>query len=416
MTVSGSTSRPAPSIPVPTPSGTPHPTKSPIPTLFTPLTIRCLTLQNRLVVSPMGTWSAVNGHLTDFHIAHHGAFATRGTALTIIEATSVTANGRTSPQDAGLWTDSQIAPLKRVVDFVHAQGQKIGIQLNHAGRKAGMLAPKVCPGGVPTVAMEQEGGWPGNIWGPCPIRYSDAYVLPRVMSLEDIEGVVKAFADAAGRAVTAGVDLIEVHAAHGYLIHQFLSPLSNTRTDEYGGSFENRTRFLRRIIQTIRDTVPESVVVSVRISATDWMEWSGKPSWTLDQSIELAKLLPALGVDIIDVSSAGLVEEQKIEITRTYQLDLAGAVRRALRESGYELLVAAVGFIKSPGTARDVVQASRLEIDEADGSEKAQKADLAFVGRQFLREAGFVLRCAQELGVEVEWAYQYDMARPRDRS
>ncbi|KAL4864876.1 hypothetical protein BDV12DRAFT_200691 [Aspergillus spectabilis] len=395
----------APPIPVSIPPGTALPSKT-TPTLFTPLKIRNISLQNRIVVSPMGTWSAVDGHLTDFHVAHHGQFALRGPALIVIEATSVTANGRTSPQDAGLWQDSQIAPLKRVVGIVHAQGQKVGIQLNHGGRKAGMLAPQVSPGGAPTVATEKEGGWPDDVWAPSAVKYSEAYVLPRVMSVEVIEATIQAFSDAAGRAVQAGVDLIEIHAAHGYLIHQFLSPLSNIRTDSYGGSFENRTRFLSRIIEAVRRKIPDSVVLSIRISATDWMEYSGNPSWTLDSSTQLAKLLPELGVDILDVSSGGLVVDQSIEVTPTYQSDAARAIRRALRESGKVLLIAAVGFINSPEVARGVVQAP-------ESDENAQTADLAFVARQFLREPGFVLRCAQELGVDVEWPFQYAMARPK---
>ncbi|KAL5336896.1 hypothetical protein BJX70DRAFT_409559 [Aspergillus crustosus] len=392
------------------PPGTPLRTKTtPPPTLFTPLQIRTLTLQNRFVVSPMGTWSASHGHLTPFHLAHYGQFALRGAALVLIEATSVTANGRTSPQDAGLWQESQIAPLKSVVEFVHGLGQKVGVQLGHGGRKAGMPVPAFVPSlpvlGPGVAALDEAAGWPDDVWGPSEVRYSEAYPMPKVLSVEGIEGVIQAFADAAERAVKAGADLIELHAAHGYLIHLFLSPLSNTRTDEYGGSFENRIRFLTRIIEAIRRKVPESIILSIRISATDWMEYSGKPSWTLEQSIRLAKLLPDLGVDILDVSSGGLVAEQNIKISPTYQSDLAGKIRRALRESGLDLLIATVGFIDSPEVAKGVVQ-------EGTG-QKSQTADLAFVGRQLLREPGFVLRCAQELGVDVEWPYQYVSARPK---
>lgn len=195
-------------------------------------------------------------------------------------------------------------------------------------------------------------------------------------------------------------DFIEIHGAHGYLINQFLSPLTNKRTDEYGGSFENRVRFLVRVIKGIRAVVPDSVPLSLRISAIEWMEWSGEPSWDLDQSIRLAKLLPALGVDILDVSSGGNHKDQKIDVHPNYQLDLARTIRAALREERLDLLVAAVGFIHTPQTAHDVVQ-----LDKEDGVQ----ADLAFVGRQFLKEPEFVLKTAQELGVEIQWPYQYDM-------
>ncbi|KAI8716457.1 Oxidored-FMN domain-containing protein [Fusarium sp. LHS14.1] len=327
------------------------------PTLFTPIKIRGLELQNRFVVSPMGTWSAQDGHLTDFHLIHLGAFAFRGVPLAIVESTAVAANGRTSPQDSGLWQDSQIEPLKRVADFVHGQGQKIGIQLNHAGVKAGMVAPR-------------------------------------------IEALIRSFADAAQRAIKAGLDLIEIHGAHGYLINQFLSPLTNKRTDEYGGSFENRVRFLVRVIKGIRAVIPDRVPLSLRISAIEWMEWSGEPSWDLDQSIRLAKLLPGLGLDILDVSSGGNYKDPKIGVHPNYQLDLARTIRAALREERLDLLVAVVGFIHTPQTAHDVVQ-----LDKEDGVQ----ADLAFVGRQFLKEPEFLLKSAQELGVEIQWPYQYDM-------
>ncbi|KAL2678843.1 hypothetical protein Neosp_009595 [[Neocosmospora] mangrovei] len=370
------------------------------PTLFTPIKIRGLELQNRFVVSPMGTWSAQDGHLTDFHLMHLGAFAFRGVPLAIVESTAVAANGRTSPQDSGLWQDSQIEPLKRVADFVHGQSQKIGIQLNHAGVKAGMIAPRFLPKGELKVATEQDGGWPDDVWGPSAIPHTDAHVTPKSLALDGIEGLIQSFADAARRAIKAGLDFIEIHGAHGYLIHQFLSPLTNKRTDEYGGSFENRVRFLTRVIKGIRAVIPDSVPLSLRISAIEWMEWSGEPSWDLDQSIRLAKLLPGLGVDILDVSSGGNHKDQKIDIHPNYQLDLARTIRAALREESLNLLVAAVGFIHTPQTARDV-----LQLDKEDGVQ----ADLAFVGRQFLKEPEFLLKTAQELGVEIQWPYQYDM-------
>ncbi|KAH8664750.1 hypothetical protein BGZ61DRAFT_561652 [Ilyonectria robusta] len=373
-----------------------------VPTVFTPIKIRGLELQNRFVVSPMGTWSAQDGHLTDFHLVHLGAFAFRGAALTVVESTAVAANGRTSPQDSGLWQDSQVAPLKLVADFVHAQGQKIGIQLNHAGVKAGMVAPRFLPKGELKVATEQEGGWPEDVWGPSTIPYTEAHITPKALTIKGIETLIQNFADAARRAVEAGLDFIEIHGAHGYLINQFLSPLTNQRTDEYGGSFENRVRFVVRVIEAIRKVIPDTVPLSLRISAIEWMEWSGKPSWDLDQSIRLAKPLPGLGVDILDVSSGGNHKDQKIDIHPTYQLDLANTIQTALKKDGVDLLIAAVGLINSPQIARDVVQ-----VDKADGV----RADLVFVGRQFLKEPEFLLKSAQELGVKIQWPYQYEMIR-----
>ncbi|RSM02006.1 hypothetical protein CDV31_011089 [Fusarium ambrosium] len=385
---------------VDSPTGTALSPGEETPTLFTPIKIRGLELQNRFVVSPMGTWSAQDGHLTDFHLMHLGAFAFRGVPLTIVESTAVTANGRTSPQDSGLWQDSQIEPLKRVANFIHGQGQKIGIQLNHAGVKAGMVAPRFLPKGELKIASKQDEGWPDDVWGPSAIPHTERHMVPKALTLEGIEALIQNFADAARRAIEAGLDFIELHGAHGYLINQFLSPLTNKRTDEYGGSFENRIRFLVRVIEGIRAVIPDSIPLSLRISAIEWMEWSGEPSWDLNQSIRLAKLLPGLGVDILDVSSGGNHKDQKIDLHPNYQLDLARSIRAALRKEAVDLLIAAVGFIHTPQTAHDVVQ-----LDKEDGVQ----ADLAFVGRQFLKEPEFLLKSAQELGVEIQWPYQYDM-------
>jgi 2,4-dienoyl-CoA reductase-like NADH-dependent reductase (Old Yellow Enzyme family) len=229
-------SAPAPGVPFYTPAqqpaaGTALKTNAKIPTLFTPLTLRSMTLNNRFAVSPMCMYSADDGHLTDFHLVHLGSFAMRGVGLTIVEATSVTANGRITPEDSGLWTDSQIAPLRRIVDFVHSQGQKIGIQLAHAGRKASTLAPLHSGSrGVSEIATEELGGWPSNVWAPSAIPFADTYPSPREMTIEEIESLVQSFAESAKRAVAAGFDTIEVHGAHGYLINEFLSPLTNVST------------------------------------------------------------------------------------------------------------------------------------------------------------------------------------------
>ncbi|KAM0276133.1 hypothetical protein ACHAQH_007059 [Verticillium albo-atrum] len=413
--------KPAEGVPFYTPAQEPPAgtalSKSP-PTLFTPLKIRSTTLPNRLVVSPMCQYSADNGHLTDYHLVHLGQFALRGAALTIIEATAVEARGRISPEDSGLWTDSQIAPIRRIADFIHSQGHLVGVQLGHAGRKASTLAPWLAEGQARQVAHEAEGGWPDDVVAPSALPYAEGYPAPRALSTEEIETLVRNFADAAKRAVTAGVDVIEIHAAHGYLLTEFLSPLSNERTDRYGGSFENRTRVLVEVIDAVRAVVPEGMPIFVRISGTEWMEHKGKPSWDLEESIRLAKLLPGLGVDLIDVSSGGNSADQKIDIHPYYQVSLAERIRAELEKEGKKLLVGAVGMISSAEMAKGIVQTSKggqekatVEVDEEHG--QVTQADVVLVARQFLREPNFVLNIAKELDVDVKWANQYHRAPRR---
>jgi 2,4-dienoyl-CoA reductase-like NADH-dependent reductase (Old Yellow Enzyme family) len=424
MTVKkATTTAPAPDVPFYTPAQNPPAGTAPaeiegtnnVPTLFTPLKLRSMTLNNRFAVSPMCTYSADDGHLTDWHLVHLGGFALRGAGLTIVEATGVTANGRISPEDSGLWQDSQIAPLRRIVDYVHSQGQKIGIQLGHAGRKASTF-PLWYRGGSDVVPVEQ-GGWPDNVWGPSAIPFSPSYPQPKEMTIAEIESLVKSFADAARRAVEAGFDTIEIHGAHGYLISSFLSPISNKRTDKYGGSFENRTRVLVEVIKAIRATIPETMPLMLRISSTEWMEWSGEESWTVDQSIRLAKLLPDLGVDLLDVSSGGNNEQQKIQIHPYYQVSIAGRIREALKAEGKQLLIGAVGMITNAEMAKSIVEEDGSRV-AADGTvevseEHGQKtqADLVLIARQFLKEPEFVLRVAHQLGVKVAWPLQYGRAR-----
>ncbi|KAH7151452.1 hypothetical protein DER46DRAFT_690443 [Fusarium sp. MPI-SDFR-AT-0072] len=389
-------------------------------TLFSPLQVRGLTLQNRIVVSPMGMFSAIDGHLTDFHLVHYGSFATKGAALVIVEATAVAPNARISTGDSGLWKDSQIAPLKRVVDYIHAQGQKAGIQLCHSGLKGSML-PLWLAKGDPMVhfplANEEQGGWPNDVWAPSANRHGPGYPMPKEMGREQIDLAVEQFASAAKRAAEAGVDFIELHGAHGYLINAFLSPLTNHRTDEYGGSFENRTRFLFRVLEAVRHSIPETVVLSLRISAIEWMEWSGQDCWTLEDSIRLAKLLPEAGVHVLDVSSGGNHKDQKIDINPYYQIDLAYQIRQAIKADGIDLLIAAVGFIDNPAMAESVVHGNTgykraRETNGTNGNLGKEKyeepqADLVMIGRQFLRDAGFVLTAAKDLGVKVQWPLQY---------
>ncbi|KAI0862009.1 NADPH dehydrogenase [Xylaria cubensis] len=370
------------------------------PTLFQPIKIRDLTLQNRFAVSPMCQYSAEDGHHNDWHFAHLSQYIIRGNALTLVEATSVTPNGRISPQDSGLWKDSQIAPLKRIVDFAHSQGQKIGIQLGHAGRKASVLAPWLLPRGKHgIVASKEHGGWGDNVWAPSPIPVAEEqYARPKEMTAEDIKELLQAFRDSARRSLEAGFDTIEIHGAHGYIFSQFMSPITNKRTDSYGGSFENRTRLLFETIAAVREVIPASMPLLLRISATEWMEYAGEPSWTLEDTIKVAKLLPAAGVDLLDVSSGGNNEAQKINIHPYYQIDLAGQIREALKKEDVKLLIGAVGMITTAEMAHDIVQQ-----DDSHTS----KADLIFIARQLIREPEFPLRVAHKLGVEVKWSNQY---------
>ena len=278
------------------------------PTLFTPLRIRDLVLQNRVMLSPLCQYSAEDGHHTAWHFAHLGGIISRGPGLSFVEATSVTAEGRITPQDSGLWKDSQIGPLKEVVDFAHSQGQKIGIQLGHAGRKASTVAPWISGRETSSAAVD---GWPDAVWAPSAEAYSDSFPDPRALSLQDIEALKEAWAAAVKRALAAGFDVIEVHCAHGYLLHEFLSPESNRRTDQYGGSFENRVRLPLEIVELTRGLIPAGMPLFVRISATDARGEDNAQSWRVQDSVELAKRLVGQ-VDLLDVSQAGLSRDQKI--------------------------------------------------------------------------------------------------------
>jgi len=362
----------------------------------------------------MCMYSADNGHMTDFHLVHLGSYAYRGASLTIIEATSVLPNGRITPQDAGLWQDSQVAPLKRVADFLHSQNQKLGIQLAHAGRKASACAPWLKKDGGPNIiATEDVGGWPHDVMGPSAICWGKGFSKPREMSPQDIKDLVNAFRDSARRSVDAGVDVIEIHAAHGYLLSSFLSPISNQRTDEYGGSFENRIRLLVEIIKVIRDVIPGGMPLLVRISSTEWMEDQSPESWDIPSTIRLAKLLPSLGVDLLDVSSGGNNDKQKVDLYNNFQIGIASQIRQALYKDGVRnLLIGAVGMITEAEYAKEIVQRKAdkdaeetFEIEDEQGG--IAKADIVLIGRQFLREPEFVLRVAHKLGVKVKWPQQY---------
>lgn len=389
------------------------------PTLFTPIQIRSLKFQNRIWVAPMCMYSAKDGFLTPFHLMHYSGFAFRGASLTIIEATAVQPNGRISPQCPGLWSDAHIAPIRQIADFVHSQNQKLGIQLAHSGRKSSTLAPWVTQhtrrgnNRLKYIATAAEhGGWENDVVAPSPLRWSEDYALPRELSIEEIQDVKNAFKDSAKRAIAAGVDAIEIHAAHGYLISSFLSPLSNKRTDKYGGSFENRIRILIEIIEVIRDVIPSGTPLLVRISATEWMEHKAAESWDIESSIRLAKLLPDLGVDLLDVSTAGNHQDQNVpQNDVNYQIDIAGRIRSELRAAGTKkLLIGAVGFITEAEQAKSIVDTTRensdlIEIENERGT--PSKADIVLVARQFLREPEWVLKVAEKLDITVQWPVQY---------
>jgi 2,4-dienoyl-CoA reductase-like NADH-dependent reductase (Old Yellow Enzyme family) len=357
-----------------------------MPHLFDSLTIRGLTLANRIMVSPMCEYSSSDGLANDWHLVHLGCRAVGGAALTMTEATAVTAEGRISPGDLGIWSDRHVEGLARIVRFVRSQGSAAAIQLAHAGRKGSTSLPWDGPlRAVPPSA----GGW--AVVGPTTELFSNTYARPAALSAAEIAAVVGAFAAAAERALAAGFDVAEVHAAHGYLIHEFLSPLSNTRSDAYGGSFENRVRLCVEIVDAVRRAWPEARPVFVRISATDWTPGG----WDLDQSVALASVLRDRGVDLIDCSSAGNVSGATIPTEAGYQVPFAERIRR---DTG--ILTGAVGLITSPRQADDIIASGR--------------ADCVLLARELLRDPYWPLRAARELGHSVSWPKQYLRAAPPD--
>ena len=345
--------------------------------LFSPLTLRGITFANRVWVSPMCQYSAVDGVATNWHDVHIGAFASGGTGLIMMEATGVSPEGRISTQCLGLWNDEQADRLKPIVKFAHQMDTKIGIQLAHAGRKGSCLPPW----SDHPMAGVDEGGW--ECVAPSAISFGGKYPTPRALTENEISELVKAFGAAAKRAVATGFDLVEIHAAHGYLIHQFLSPLSNTREDEYGGSFENRIRFLLEIIDEVRSAVPESMTLFLRISASDWLEGG----WTIDDSVALAKIAKVRGVDLIDVSSGGTSSGAPVPVGPGYQVPFADQIRNQA-----DIPTAAVGLITEPEQAEEIVSSG--------------KADAVMMAREFLRNPRWPLFAAQKLGCEVNWPVQ----------
>jgi 2,4-dienoyl-CoA reductase-like NADH-dependent reductase (Old Yellow Enzyme family) len=342
-----------------------------MPHLFEALKLRGVTLRNRIGVSPMCQYSSVDGFANDWHLVHLGARATGGAGLVIAEATAVEARGRISPNDLGIWSDSHVEALARVTRFIASQGAVSGIQLAHAGRKASTARP--WEGGKP-VGPEQ-GGW-ADIVAPSALAFNTCYAMPRALTLDEIGGIVRAFRHAAVRADAAGFDLIELHAAHGYLLHSFLSPLSNQRDDAYGGSAEHRMRLLCEVAAATRAVWPEHKPLAVRISATDWVDGG----WSLDDSVVLAARLRSLGVDLIDCSSGGAVPVAPVPVGAGYQVPLSERVRR---EAG--IATATVGMISQPQHADEIVRNGR--------------ADVVLLAREFLRDPHWPLRAAHALGV-----------------
>jgi 2,4-dienoyl-CoA reductase-like NADH-dependent reductase (Old Yellow Enzyme family) len=351
--------------------------------LLTPIDIRGVKLRSRIALSPMCQYSSFEGLADDWHLVHLGSRAVGGAALVFTEATSVAREGRITPGDLGLWHDAHMEPLRRIVQVIERRGAVPGIQLAHAGRKASKQPP--WRGSLPLAS--NEGAWP--IVGASPLPFDDKAQTPIELSSADIDGVVAAFEAAAQRAVAIGFKVIEVHAAHGYLLHQFLSPISNHRRDDYGGSLDNRMRLLLRVVERIRAVTPDRQPLFVRISATDWIE--GEPAWDLDQSVTLARQLKAAGVDLIDVSSSGSSLRQKVVLGPGYQVPFARRIR-----ADAHIMTGAVGLITEPRQANDVI---------ARGD-----ADLVFVGRAFLRNPYWGLIAQEELAGDAPWPEQYGYA------
>ncbi len=350
--------------------------------LFQPLTIRNTKIKNRIALSPMCQYSATDGFANDWHLVHYGSRAAGGAGLIIVEATAVCAEGRISPGDLGLWKDEHIDFLKRITSFIETQGAVPCIQLAHAGRKASHHVP--WKGGKSLT--QDEGAW--QTFAPSAIPFIDAEPSPKEMTLNEIEQCINNFASAAKRAIDAGFKAIEIHAAHGYLLNEFLSPLSNKRNDIYGGSFENRTRLLLQVVEVTRKTIGEDMPLLVRISATDWVA----DGWTAEDSVNLALLLKNAGVDMIDCSSGGNSSLQKIPVGPLYQVDFAAQIKKA---SG--ILTGAVGMITTANEAEQVL--------------KDKKADIVLLARQFLRNPYFPLHAAKLSEDDVDWPKQYARAK-----
>ncbi|MBP4141245.1 NADH:flavin oxidoreductase/NADH oxidase [Flavobacterium sp. P4023] len=350
--------------------------------LFSPLSIKSITLKNRIAISPMCQYSATDGFANDWHLVHLGSRASGGAGLIIQEATSISPEGRISPEDLGLWKNEQIEKLKQITQFIISQNSVPGIQLAHAGRKASAASPW---NGGRKVAND-NGGW--ETVAPSAIAYHDNETAPIALDKNGIQKVISDFKSATKRALEAGYQVLEIHGAHGYLLHQFMSPLSNLRTDEYGGSFENRIRLTLEVVAAVQSEWPENLPLFIRISATDWAEGG----WNLEESIQLSKILKEKGVDLIDVSSGGAVSHQQIKLCAGYQVPFAESIKK---ESG--ILTGAVGLITDATQAEEIV---------ASG-----KADLVLFARESLRNPNLGLTFADDLEADVQWPKQYERAK-----
>jgi 2,4-dienoyl-CoA reductase-like NADH-dependent reductase (Old Yellow Enzyme family) len=353
--------------------------------LFAPLTLRSLTLPNRIAVSPMCEYSSIDGFANDWHLVHLGSRAIGGAALVLTEANAVSPEGRITPSDLGIWKDEHIPELKRITTFLHQHGSYAGTQLAHAGRKATMSVPWEKVRTIPA----SEGGW--QPVGPSAIRFDEPYPIPTALDRAGMDKVIADFISAAHRALAAGFDLVEVHAAHGYLLHEFLSPLSNHRTDDYGGSFENRVRFPLEVIRAVRAAWPQHLPVFVRISATDWAPESLGASWDLPQSVAFAKLLKQENIDLVDVSTGGNHPAQQIPVGPGYQVHHAETIRR---EAG--IPTGSVGMITEPAQADQILRSGQ--------------ADLILLARELLRHPYWPLHAAEVLRQQTPWPVQYARA------
>jgi 2,4-dienoyl-CoA reductase-like NADH-dependent reductase (Old Yellow Enzyme family) len=351
--------------------------------LFSPLKIKNIELKNRIVVSPMCEYSSEDGFANDWHLVHLGSMAVGGAGLIITEAIAVSPEGRISAADLGIYKDEHIAKLKQITGFIHEHGAYAGTQLAHAGRKASHQQPWL---GGKQVPANEPNGW--KSYAPSAIAFTESEEAPVELDKAGIEKIKADFKAAAARALEAGFDVIELHGAHGYLLHEFLSPASNKRTDEYGGSFENRIRFLLEVIESVQEAWPKENPLFVRISATEWTEGA----WTADDSVALAKVLINKGVDLIDCSTGGNIAGVKIPLKPGYQVEFADKVKK---ESG--ILTGAVGLITKPHQADEII--------------KEGEADVVFLAREMLRDPHFALRAAHELGHEVKWPVQYERAK-----
>ena len=354
--------------------------------LFTPFAQRSLTLRNRIVVAPMCQYSASDGVPDHWHLVHLGSRAVGGAAAVVAEATAISPEGRISPGDTGIWNDAQVAAWQPVTAFIRSQHAVAGVQLAHAGRKASAQRP--WEGGGPLPAG--QGAW--QTVAPSPIAFDRGWHTPQALDEAGLRKVVDDFRAAARRALAAGFELVEVHAAHGYLLHQFLSPLSNRRTDAYGGSFENRTRLVREVLAAVREVWPDTLPLWLRVSATDWAPGDdGARGWDVDQSVRLAREVRSLGVDLVDVSSGGLVPHVKVPVGPGYQVPFAARIRREAA-----IATGAVGLITDAAQAAGIIDSG--------------EADLVLIARESLRDPYFPRRAAQELGASLVAPLQYQRA------